>query len=134
MNEEQLDLFEGGSMKTVTVKKSELLQSLKANLDEHAAQLLTFQEERNAEMRTRLQKVLDEVSQGLYGPDHLSFPMAPDHREDYRRAIRMVEMSVDDTIELDQHEFNQYVMDNWGWKENFLRTASTYNGLQGKLK
>lgn len=121
-------------MKTVTVKKSELLHALKQNLDEHAAQLITFQDERNTEMLNRLQAVLNEVSEGRQGPESLHFPKAPDHREDYRRAIRMVEMSVDDTIELDMHEFNQYVMDNWGWKENFLRTAMSYSGLQGKLK
>lgn len=45
----------------------------------------------------------------------------------YDTAIRMLQMSTDDIIELSQQEFSQYVEDNWAWQGMFKSTTSFYN-------
>lgn len=44
----------------------------------------------------------------------------------YTRAIRMLELSVDNEIELDENTFNQLVLDEWQWKQSFSTMNSTY--------
>lgn len=121
-------------MKTVTVKKTDLVEALKSNLEKHTKQLAIIKDERKSEMIEALRKLLDDLAADGEGPENLRFPLPADHRDDYERAIRMAEMSVDDNIELDQQEFNQYVMDNWLWKTDFLRTALAYDKVAGRLQ
>ncbi len=53
-----------------------------------------------------------------------SLPSAPTSYEDsYHRAIRMLELSIDEVIEIEEDIFNQLVLDEWNWKRGF--TAST---------
>ena len=54
-------------------------------------------------------------------------PAAPKSYEDeYDRAIRMLELSVDKEIELDADVFNQLVLDEWAWKNSFAIMAQNY--------
>jgi hypothetical protein len=48
------------------------------------------------------------------------------HAHEYERAIRSVELSVFDKIELSEQEFNQYVMNDWSWRNSFLTSSSGY--------
>ena len=45
---------------------------------------------------------------------------------DYKRAIGMLEMSVEDVIELTQDEYSCYVLDEWRWSGQFAITSSRY--------
>lgn len=55
------------------------------------------------------------------------FPAAPKSYEDsYSRAIRMLELSVDDIIEVEEEIFNQLVLDEWTWKRNFTISNAMY--------
>lgn len=59
-----------------------------------------------------------------------SMPNKPVSYEDnYVRAIRMLELSVDDVIEIEEHVFNQLVLDEWGWKQQFATLAATYRSV-----
>lgn len=56
-----------------------------------------------------------------------SIPAAPVSYEDsYKRAIRMLELSVDDHIDVEEDVFNQLVLDEWNWKRGFLAAGATY--------
>lgn len=44
----------------------------------------------------------------------------------YTRSIRMLELSIEETIELDEHTFNQLVLDEWQWKQQFTTSNSSY--------
>jgi hypothetical protein len=50
-----------------------------------------------------------------------------DQTREYNKVIRMLEMSTEDVIELQEHEFSQYVLDDWGWKGQFLASNSAYS-------
>lgn len=61
-----------------------------------------------------------------------SFPTIPvSYEKEYKRALRMLELSVEDTIEVEEDVFNQLVLDEWSWKTNFIATASLYNNKFG---
>ncbi len=38
----------------------------------------------------------------------------------------MLEMSIDDEITLDFHEYEQYVLNNWHWSGNFNISKASY--------
>lgn len=55
---------------------------------------------------------------------------APQSYEDnYTRAIRMLELSVEDVIEIEEHIFNQLVLDEWGWKQQFTAMSAMYKSV-----
>jgi hypothetical protein len=54
-------------------------------------------------------------------------PNAPVSYEDsYKRAIRMLELSVEDVIEVEEDVFNQLVLDEWSWKRQFTVANTMY--------
>ncbi len=52
--------------------------------------------------------------------------MPEDHTRDYDRRIKMYEMDIDDTIEMTEQEFAQYVLDDWGWKQAWTTSNTAY--------
>jgi hypothetical protein len=57
-------------------------------------------------------------------------PPAPvNYADNYSRAIRMLELSVEDTIDVEEHIFNQLVLDEWGWKQQFVAQSAMYKTL-----
>lgn len=57
-------------------------------------------------------------------------PPAPvNYADNYSRAIRMLELSIEDVIEVEEHIFNQLVLDEWGWKQQFVAQSAMYKSL-----
>lgn len=48
------------------------------------------------------------------------------HAYEYEKAIRSISLNVYDKIELNEQEFNQYVMNDWSWKNSFISSNSNY--------
>jgi GTP:adenosylcobinamide-phosphate guanylyltransferase len=117
------------SQRTVKVNKQELLGVLRNNRKTH---IENYVEAFNAFRESYLEKLetlINEVSEGKSEPI-LQIKMAiPDsYEEDYNQIIKMLEMSVDDTIEVTAEEFNAYVNDKWQWKSIMQHAYSTYTG------
>lgn len=49
-----------------------------------------------------------------------------DHSKDYDRAIRMMQSSVFEQVQLSVDEYDAYVLNNWEWKANFLAVNTSY--------
>lgn len=62
----------------------------------------------------------------------LTFHLAPpqDHSKDYQTVIKMLELHLEagGGIELKAADVQQYVLNNWGWMDNFLLSNSAYSG------
>ena len=59
-----------------------------------------------------------------------AMPAAPvSYEKEYDRAIRMLELSVEKEIEVEEDVFNQLVLDEWHWKNQFIASASLYKTL-----
>ena len=124
-------------MKNVTVDRNRLLAILKQNLEKHKADYAQAVEGFKGAALTVAKNNLKFVKQAIETNklEEISKfrapPSAPrSYENDYERAIMMVEMSVNDHIELDADQFDQYVRDNWAWKPNFVTLSEAY----GKLK
>lgn len=57
-----------------------------------------------------------------------------DQTRDYDRAIRMVDLDTRDTLELEESEFRQYVMDDWTWKQQFNHSNRAYSKTLGDMQ
>ena len=54
-------------------------------------------------------------------------PEPHDHTDDYDTVIAMLEMCVDEVVEIDMQEFDNYVRDNWQWKANWSASNALYS-------
>ena len=119
-------------MKSVKLKKKELLKIVKENRQKH----ITDYAESVEDYKTAAVKVAKEHVELAKTADLSkiakikAMPSAPvSYEKEYDRAVRMLELSVDDVIELEEDVFNQLVLDEWHWKHQFIASASLYKTL-----
>jgi len=116
-------------MHAIKMKREELLEIVRANKEKHIAEY--------AESVIDYKKLVLQVTQAnlkLAKTEDLekfkqikSLPSAPVSYEDsYKRAIRMLELSVDEIIEVEEDVFNQLVLDEWSWKRSFVAASTMY--------
>jgi len=116
-------------MKTIITKEF-FLEKLKANRKQHTE---IFEEafENYTKLALELLNIALEHAQDgnvdLLALNQLQKPV--NHLKDYDRAISMVENSQDGEFDLEENEYDQYIMDNWGWRRSFLVSNSTYSTL-----
>jgi hypothetical protein len=117
----------GYGMSVVTVSKGDLIDKLEANKAGHRA----IYEEALAGYQEKVLEKIDAFRDRVLAGDVLAvvinLPKPEDHTGDYDRILTMCRMSVADNLELTETEFAQYVMDDWGWKRQFLASNSAYS-------
>jgi len=113
-------------MRGVTIKKEELKEVLIKNRTRHRA---IFEEAlegyREAAIKL-LDQALQDARDGKKIRTHIQLVEPMDQTADYDRVIRMLEMEVDDEVGLTADDFRMYVMDDWGWKGQFLAANIGY--------
>ena len=57
----------------------------------------------------------------------LTLIVPTDQSAEYQKAIRQIEMSAEDVIDLDDDEFSCYVMDRWAWKKQWGASNRLYS-------
>lgn len=124
----------------VTVKKGELIEVLRKNREAHAG---AYAEARGGYLVTVKEWLAEraaEVDEALEIPEIATpRPVCPhiapeNHTADYDRCLRMLEMSVDDEVELDEHQFRNIVLDEWSWSEQFAYSNSIYASKRVDVK
>lgn len=119
-------------MDSITVKKDELLAKMKTNRDNHRGVFEKAQEVYRAQIIKELDQMLDDAKQGRKIKRMVMLPEPEDHTSDYDRVIAMLEMSVDDEIDLAEHDFQQYVLDHWAWERSFASNTSSYLAMNDR--
>lgn len=113
-------------MHKVKVYRNELLEVLQKNRDAHRdifeRALIGY---RKAVIEV-LEKRLDEARSNKKVGTYINLREPIDQTSDYNKAIRMMEMSVDDKIELTETEFSNYVLDDWSWSAKVSDTNMAY--------
>lgn len=116
-------------MNSVKINKKELLSIVRENLDKHVKEYNESVEDfkalaiKVASANLKLAKSGDLATIAKME----SAPRAPQsYEQNYHRAIRMLELSVDEVIELEEDVFNQLVLDEWTWKHSFVATSAMY--------
>lgn len=113
----------------VTVKKAELLTAIRANREVHRNEFIKALDGYREIVIERLELTLKNVrGGGRFDSDEFVLLVAPmDHTKDYNRVIKMLEMSTADEITVTERQFQQYVLDDWTWKMDFLATNARYS-------
>lgn len=117
-------------MDTTRINKHQLLEIVRDNMAKHVAEYIEATVGFNEQFWERvasLSKLKDEKEARDRAGAIYSMQKPVSHEADYKRVIRMLELSVDDVIEIGEHEFMQYVQDEWAWKQQFAATTSLYN-------
>lgn len=116
-------------MNNVKIDKNELLAIVKSNKETHIAQYAESVDDfkkvvlKLATTNLKLAKSGDLKSISQIRP----IPAAPtNYAHDYERALRMLQLSVEDVIDIESAVFNQLVLDEWGWKKTFIMASSSY--------
>lgn len=113
-------------MKTVNVDKNALLEVMRANRDKHRQVFLDALEGYRAHALAVLEEQVTALRHGKVPDLRIVIGRPEDHTSDYNRAIKMVEMDLSATFELNEQDFAQYVDDDWHWKGQWLKTSNTY--------
>ena len=121
-------------MKTVRVNKKELLDVLVENRKKHKIEYKDSIKAYRVKAADLLNKELQKIVAGKKFETYFDLNKPTSHEKDYDLVIKMVEMSVDDVLELEQQEFNQLVNDEWTWKSSFrlsIYSNIAYSGSSG---
>ena len=113
------------------MNKTTLLEAVKKNRTLHEANYKEACATFHKKVLERLQSMLQEaevaaVDEPFKIPQHVNLVVPMTQLKDYDRAIAMLENSIEDVIELDANEFNQYVLDEWHWKTAFTNSTMNY--------
>lgn len=79
-------------------------------------------------LKEQIKKELDLVSRRKKdGPwSYMRNPYPENHADDYVGTIRRLELCVENEVELDTDEFDQYVRNKWEWRGRFLASNTSY--------
>jgi len=118
-------------MHNVKMNRKELLKIVKDNQKKHVVEYNESVEDYKVAVIKVAQENLKKAKTGdMVLFKFRAMPQAPTSYEDnYTRAIRMLELSVEDVIDIDEHIFNQLVLDEWGWKQNFVTQSALYKSI-----
>lgn len=138
-------------MRSVKAKTSELLGTIRANLEKHRAEYAEAFEGYKLEAQEALkvyqaqvQEAVNTVSKrvqeseqprdkpvmlldGLRSVPLPTLRVPEDHSKDYEVVIRMLEFETQPTIDIDADQFECYVMDRWEWKDDFAVSHERYS-------
>jgi hypothetical protein len=119
-------IVRGQYVRTINVKKDELLKVLQENRAKHRE---VFEAALDG-YRTYAVKVLNEkvkaLSRGKQPEIRIMIDRPEDHTRDYDRVIGMVQADQAELFELSETDFAQYWEDDWSWKRQWAKLSSSY--------
>lgn len=106
-------------MEKIRVNKQELLTIIKENRKKHKKEYIEAIQAYRVKAGDIFTKELAKIVSGENFNTRFELIKPESHIKEYDLAIKMLEMSVDDNVEIERHEFNQLVNDEWDWKYSF---------------
>jgi hypothetical protein len=116
-------------MKSIKMERLELLSIVQANKIKHIQEFTESVEDfKNLVLQIAVANLKLAKTGDLNEFKKIkNSPTPPTSYEDsYKRAIRMLELSVEDIIEVEEDVLNQLVLDEWSWKRSFSVTNTMY--------
>lgn len=115
----------------IKADRAEVIDKLIENKDRHeataAAAKAAYREAVIAALREQHDAVVDgkDVDRNFLN----KLPPPRDYTKEYDDAIELLHWHIDETIDLQMHEFLNYILDQWSWKDSFTQTTSQYIGF-----
>lgn len=119
-------------MNSVKVDRKKLLKIVTENKEKHITDFNESVEDYKAAVIKLAEANLELVKTGDLEQIARCKPMPGkpvSYENNYTRAIRMLELSVDKEIDVEEDVFNQLVLDEWAWKNAFVASASLYKSI-----
>lgn len=114
------------SMSEVRLKKSQVLDALRDNREDHRRRFEEAMEGYKEQAVRTLEKHIEQIKANDPERVTLNLPLPEDHTDDYDHAISMLEWSQDDEVILNRYEFRTYIEDDWDWKQQWMTTNQLY--------
>lgn len=119
-------MFYLDGQKLIPIKKDDLLAALRTNRSAHRAVFEKAVEQYRTEVVDRLNAMLEDVKANRRIDQYVGLIQPQDQTREYDRAIRMLELMTEDVAHLTEEEFAQFVMDDWGWKAQWVTSTLNY--------
>lgn len=113
-------------MDTITVSKTQLLDALRLNRDEHITIFDKAVEVYKQRIIEELERNLADARAGRKVSRVIMLPEPENHTADFDTAIKMLEWEQSDTIELERRDFMRYVENRWEWAASFAGNTQSY--------
>lgn len=113
-------------METITVRKSELLETVTRNRDEHRGLFLKAQERYREAVIKELDQMLADARANKKIKRMITLPEPQDYTSSYNTVIDMLAWHTADTVELERHDFERYVLNKWEWAGAFAANTQSY--------
>ena len=115
-------------MHVVRIKKEQLVQIVKKNRQEHRDIFLKSQEKYREVAIALLDKQLKAAREGkpFVLAEFTQLVQPQDHSHDYDRALRMLELEVEDVVTLTTADFANLVQDQWNWSRQWAASNMRY--------
>lgn len=110
----------------VRMKVSKVLGTLQSNRDKHHNAFLDACDGYKERFIAAMTKAIEQLKHGDILKTSIYMTPPEDHTKDYDRVIKMLEMSVDDTVEMDEESVQQLIQDDWRWKDQWREVTNSY--------
>ncbi len=114
-------------LKTVLVDKAQLIETVKENRADHREGFDEAMIGYKAKAIELLNEHIERIKANAPEMVSVHLAMPSDHSAEYDRVIEMLLWSQDDQLELSDIEFSEYVMDEWGWKQEWTASNAMYS-------
>jgi hypothetical protein len=120
-------------MENQEVDKAKLLAILKGNREKHKAVFDEAMVGYKQQVTKLLKEHLMRVQAGKNVRVHIVLTQPVNQTKSYDRVIGMLEMALANEVELSEEDYQQYVMDDWSWKEEFLTSNARYSSTASAM-
>ena len=112
--------------RSITVNKGQLLEAMLANRERHEEEYQEARAKYREKVQAELAARLKQVAAGE--PINLNFnlPQPQSFTEQYDDAIAMFEWETKDEMELEESDFQRYVLNKWEWANQFAIATQSY--------
>ena len=112
----------------VEVKVQDVLKALQENRNQHEVSYHEARKKYVTEASEKLRERANALTTGDAKDHHVHVVVPVNFLEEYDNAISMLEMTTQETIQLDAEQFKAYIKDDWSWKKEFNAVNSAYLG------
>ncbi|MBE7465627.1 MAG: hypothetical protein HS116_19305 [Planctomycetes bacterium] len=107
-------------------KRVDILRAVTVNRATHAKKYEVARAKYMKALTEKLKRMLGQVVEGQDVVLNIPLRKPVEFLKEYDQAIRMLELTCDEDIELDGTTFARLVLDDWPWKEDFASSTGSY--------
>ena len=121
-------------MQTINIKVSDLLPIVKQNLEKHNNVYEAAVSGYWIKAESELNNKIIQIQKKEKIEPHLNVNYPTSYSDEYKKVIRMLELTSDNTVQLTANEFDAYVRNHWQWRYSFLSSNMGYiNACSGAV-